>query len=34
MNKTLRLMNVKTRTAVNEKVSVFAICVEAIICLL
>ena len=33
MNKTLRLMNVKTRTAVNEKVSVFVIYVEAI-CLL
>ena len=33
ISKTLRLNNLKTRTAMNEKVSVF-ICVEAIIYLL
>ena len=31
---TLRFNNLKTRTAMNEKISVFAICVEAIIYLL
>ena len=31
INKTLRLSNLKTRTAMNAKVSVFLICVEAII---
>ena len=34
MNKTLRLNNLKTRTATNAKISVFFICVEAIIYLL
>ena len=34
ISKTLRLNNLKTRTAMNEKVSVFVICVEAIIYLL
>ena len=32
--KTLRLNNVKTRSAINAKISVFVICVEAIIYLL
>ena len=32
--KTLRLNNLKTRTAMNAKISLFAICVEAIIYLL
>ena len=32
MNKTLRLNNLKTRIAMNTTISVFAICVEAIIC--
>ena len=31
LNKTLRLNNLKTRTAMNGKISVFAICVEVII---
>ena len=31
INKTLRLNNLKTRTAMNAKISVFVICVEAII---
>ena len=31
INKTLRLNNVKTRTAMNAKILMFAICVEAII---
>ena len=30
-NKTLQLNNLKTRTAMNPKISVFVICVEAII---
>ena len=30
MKKTLRLNNLKTRTALNAKVTVFVICVEAI----
>ena len=30
INKTLRLNNLKTKTAKNAKISVFAICVEAI----
>ena len=34
INKTLRLKNLKTRTAVNAKISVFVNCVEAIIYLL
>ena len=34
INKTLRLNNLKTRTAMNAKISVFVICVEAIIYLL
>ena len=34
INKTLRLNNLKTRTAMNGKISVFVICVEAIIYLL
>ena len=34
INKTLRLNNLKTRTAMTEKFSVFAICVETIIYLL
>ena len=34
MNKTLRLINVKTRTAMNAKLSVSVIYVEAIIYLL
>ena len=34
INKTLRPNNLKTRTAVNAKVSVFVICVEAIVYLL
>ena len=34
INKTLRLYNSKTRTAVNVEISVFLICVEAIIYLL
>ena len=33
-DKTLRLNNLKTRTAKNAKISVFVICVEAIIYLL
>ena len=33
-NKTLRLNNVKTRTAMNTKMSLFVICVEMIIYLL
>ena len=31
VNKTILLINLKTRTAMNAKVSVFVICVEAII---
>ena len=34
MNKTLQLNNLKTRIAMNAKISVFVICVEAIIYLL
>ena len=34
ISKTLRLSNLKNRTAMNVKVSVFVICVEAIIYLL
>ena len=34
INKTLRLNNLKTRTAINAKISVLVICVEAIIYLL
>ena len=34
INKTLRLDNLKTGTAMNAKISVFVICVEAIIHLL
>ena len=34
MNKILRLNNLKTRTAINAKMSVFVICVEVIIHLL
>ena len=34
INKTLWLNNLKTRTTVNTKISVFVICVEAIIYLL
>ena len=34
LNKTLRLNNLKTRPAMNEKISVFVFCVEAIIYLL
>ena len=34
MSKTLRVNNLKTGTATNAKISVFAICVEAIIYLL
>ena len=34
INKTLRLNNLKTRAAMNAKISVFVICVEAIIYLL
>ena len=34
VNKTLRLNNLKTRTGMNEKNSMFCICVEAIIYLL
>ena len=34
IDKTLWLNNLKTRTAVNAKISVFAICVEVIIYLL
>ena len=34
ISKTLRLNNLKTRTAMNEKVSVFINCVEAILHLL
>ena len=34
INKTLRFINLKTRTATNAKISVFLICVEAIIYLL
>ena len=34
LNKTLRLNNLKTRTATNAKISVFVICVEVIIYLL
>ena len=34
INKTLRLNNLKTTTAMNAKISVFVICVEAIIYLL
>ena len=34
INNTLRLNNLKTRTAMNAKISVFAICDEAIIYLL
>ena len=34
INKTLRLNNLKSRTAMNAKISVFIICVEAIIYLL
>ena len=34
MNKTLRLNNVKTKTAMNAKISLFVICVEPIIYLL
>ena len=33
-NKTLRLNNLKTRTAMNAKISVFVICAEVIIYLL
>ena len=34
INKTLRLNNSKTRKAMNAKISVFVVCVEAIIYLL
>ena len=34
ISKTLRLNNLKTRTAMNTKISVLVICVEEIICLL
>ena len=34
INKTLRLNNLKSRTVMNGKISVFAICVETIIYLL
>ena len=34
INKTLRLKNLKTRTAMNAKISVFVICVRAIMSLL
>ena len=34
INKTLRLNNLKTRTAMNAKISEFVICVETIIYLL
>ena len=34
INKALRFINLKTRTAINAKISVFLICVEAIIYLL
>ena len=34
INKTLRLINLKTRAAMNAKMSLFVICVEAIIYLL
>ena len=34
INKTLRLNNLKTRAAMNAKISVFVICVEVIIYLL
>ena len=34
VNKTLRLNNLKTRTAMNVKISVFVNCVEAVIYLL
>ena len=34
INKTLRPSSLKTRTAMNAKISVFVICVEAIIFLL
>ena len=34
VNKTLRLNNLKTRTAMNVKISVFVNCVEAIVYLL
>ena len=34
MNKTLRLNNIKIRAAMKEKISVFVICVEAIIYLI
>ena len=34
MSKTLRFNNLKTRTAMNAKTSMFVICVEAIIYLL
>ena len=33
INKTLRLINLKTRTAMNAKISVVVICVQEIICL-
>ena len=32
INKTLRLNDLKVRTAMNAKILVFVICVEAIIC--
>ena len=34
ISKTLRLKNLKTRTAINAEISVFVICVDAIIHLL
>ena len=34
INKTLRLINLKTKTAINAKILVFVICIEAIIYLL
>ena len=34
INKTLRLNDIRTRTAMNAKMSVFVICVEAIVYLL
>ena len=34
MNKILQLKNLKTKTAKNAKISVFVVCVEAIIYLL
>ena len=34
MNKTLQVINLKIRTAMNAKISVFVICVEAIVYLL